>query len=241
MPVAKQEVFKRFEIKYMISQEQKKRLLSAMAPYMALDKYGRTTIRNIYFDTDSYRLIRRSMEKPVYKEKLRLRSYRQAEPNGPVFVELKKKYRSVVYKRRLSMPEQAAMDWICSGKAEHEDSQIAREIDYFLCYYQTLRPTVFLSYEREAYYCRTGGDFRVTFDDHILSRCEDLSLEAPVWGTPLLEEDKVLMEIKTSGGIPLWMTEILSREHIYKTSFSKYGKAYETMIFPQIKGDYLYA
>lgn len=239
--MAKQEVFKRYEIKYMISQEQKAQLLSAMAPYMALDKYGRTTIRNIYFDTDSYRLIRRSIEKPVYKEKLRLRSYRQAEPNGPVFVELKKKYHAVVYKRRLSMPEQAAMDWICSRKAEHEDSQIAREIDYFLGYYQTLHPTVFLSYEREAYYCRSGGDFRVTFDDHILCRREELSLEAPVWGTPLLEEDQVLMEVKTSGGIPLWMTEILSREHIYKTSFSKYGRAYETMIFPKFKGDYLYA
>lgn len=236
--MAYQSVFKRYEIKYMLTLEQKQRLLEAMAPYMALDKYGRTTIRNIYFDTDSYRLIRRSIEKPAYKEKLRIRSYRRASPESPVFVELKKKYKGVVYKRRLSLPEQQAMDWICTGEHSPEDSQIAREIAYFKQYYENLHPTVFLSYEREAFYCRAGGDFRITFDDHILCRQEDMSLESPVWGEPLLPEGKVLMEVKTSGGIPLWLTDFLTRERIFKTSFSKYGVAYQTLIY---KGDHLYA
>ena len=102
-----QNVFKRYEIKYLISQEQKRIVLEAMEQKMALDKYGRTTIRNIYFDTDSYRLIRRSIEKPAYKEKLRIRSYCKAQPNSTVFVELKKKYKSVVYKRRVPMTESA--------------------------------------------------------------------------------------------------------------------------------------
>lgn len=239
--MAKQEVFQRYEIKYLISASQKQKLLNEMVPYMALDRYGRTTIRNIYFDTDNYRLIRRSLEKPVYKEKLRLRSYRQVGPDDEVFVELKKKYRSIVYKRRMTMPEHAAMDWICSGEDVHTSGQIAKEINYFVGYYQALHPTVFLSYEREAYYCRDGGDFRVTFDSNILCRSEQLSLGASVWGIPLLEEGEVLMEIKTSGGIPLWMTHILTQERIYKTSFSKYGRAYEKTIYPKTKGDYLYA
>ena len=238
--MAYQAVFKRYEIKYMLTLEQKQRLLAAMEPYMALDKYGRTTIRNIYFDTDNYRLIRKSVEKPAYKEKLRVRSYSRAEPESAVFVELKKKYDDVVYKRRLSMHEQAAMEWLCGGSSG-ESGQIASEIDYFLRYYQTLRPTVFLSYEREAFYCRQGGDFRVTFDHNILVRQEEMSLEAGVWGTPILEEDKVLMEIKTSGGIPLWLTHFLTRERIYKTSFSKYGTAYQNLIFPKLKGDNIYA
>lgn len=238
--MAYRSVFKRYEMKYMLDLEQRDRVLQAMEPYMELDKYGRTTIRNIYFDTDTYRLIRHSMEKPAYKEKLRIRSYRQADPDSPVFVELKKKYRSVVYKRRIAMPETQALAWICGG-AGGSDTQIGSEIDYFLEYYQTLHPTVFLSYEREAYYCRQGGDFRVTFDDRILARQEDLSLGSQVWGTPLLAEGKVLMEIKTSGGIPLWMTHVLAQEHIYKISFSKYGTAYETIIFPNCKGDFLYA
>lgn len=238
--MAYQEVFKRYEIKYMLTQAQKRRLLSVMEPYMALDKYGRTTIRNIYFDTDNYRLIRKSIEKPAYKEKLRIRSYSRAKPESAVFVELKKKYDDVVYKRRLAMHELDAMDWLCGGGGSGENSQIASEIDYFLKYYQTLRPTVFLSYEREAFYCRQGGDFRVTFDENILVRQEQMSLESGVWGTPILEEGMVLMEIKTSGGIPLWMTHFLTQERLFKTSFSKYGTAYQNLIFPRLKGDNIY-
>ena len=107
------------------------------------------------------------------------------------------------------------------------------EIDYFIDYYGDLNPTVFLSYEREAYYCHDGNDFRVTFDENILCRQDDLSLDSEVYGTEILPEGKVLMEIKCSGGIPLWMTRVLSAEKIYKTSFSKYGTAYQTLIFPQ--------
>lgn len=236
--MAYQNIFKRYEIKYLLTAQQKARLLAAMEPYMALDKYGRTTIRNIYFDTDNYRLIRRSIEKPAYKEKLRIRSYRRADPDSPVFVELKKKYRGVVYKRRIAMPEKQAVDWICGGKSCPVSSQIADEINYFMHYYGSLRPRVFLSYEREAYYCRDGTDFRVTFDENILCRQEDISLESQIGGTPLLEEGKVLMEIKTPGGIPLWMTNALTQEGLFKTSFSKYGTAYQTMIFT---GGYEYA
>ena len=236
--MAIQTVFKRYEIKYMITLEQKAKVLEAMKPYMKLDKYGRTTIRNIYYDTDTYLLIRRSIEKPAYKEKLRIRSYGRAEPNSTVFVELKKKYKHVVYKRRISLPETEAVKWLSREQHCHKHTQISEEVDYFLDYYKTLHPAVFLSYEREAFYANDGSDFRVTFDDNILCRQEDLSLESEVYGTPILPEGKVLMEIKCSGGIPLWMTKILSEEHIYKTSFSKYGTAYQTMIFPRLIGEH---
>lgn len=236
-----QAVFKRYELKYLLSIEQKQKLLAAMEPFMALDEYGRTTIRNVYFDTDSYRLIRHSIEKPAYKEKLRLRSYHRAKPSAEIFVELKKKYDSVVYKRRLSMKETQAVDWLQGTGGYVPDSQISREIDYFRRFYETLHPTVFLSYEREAYFAKDGSDFRVTFDDTILCRETELTLDAPVYGHPLLEEGKTLMEIKCSGGVPLWMTEILSREKIYKTSFSKYGTAYQTIIFPRLKEEAIHA
>ena len=230
-----QNVFKRYELKYIITKEQKEKLIKAMEPHMALDEYGRTVIRNIYYDTDNYRLIRKSIEGPAYKEKLRIRSYNKAKPKSTVFVELKKKYQSVVYKRRLPLSEISAMNWVAGEASCEEESQISKEIDYFLSYYENLHPVVFLSYEREAYYSLDGGDFRVTFDDTILCRQEDISLESDVWGTPLLEDGKVLMEIKCSAGIPLWMLNILSEEHIYKTSFSKYGTAYRTIIYPQLK------
>lgn len=246
--MANQNIFQRYELKYILTLEQKERLLRGMAPYMSMDKFGRDTIRNIYFDTDHYRLIRHSIERPVYKEKLRVRSYRLAKPNTKVYVELKKKYQSIVYKRRISLPEQDAMDWLCSPittslASSHPnvpDLQIAREIEYFRTYYETLHPAVFLSYEREAFYALDGSDFRVTFDDHVLVRQDNLSLKFDVGGQSILEEGKVLMEIKTSGGIPLWMTRLLTQEKIYKTSFSKYGTAYQTIIYPKTKGAFLH-
>ena len=231
--MAFQSVFKRYELKYLLTIEQKEIVLAAMAPHMRLDKYGRTPIRNLYYDTDTYLLIRRSIDKPAYKEKLRIRSYSRASADSAVFVELKKKYDGVVYKRRLSLPNENAMLWLSGEGHCNQHTQIADEIDYFLALYGTLQPTVFLSYEREAYYCKDGGDFRVTFDDTILCRQEDLSLESEIYGTHILPEDMTLMEIKCSGGIPMWMTEVLSKERIYKTSFSKYGTAYQTLIFPQ--------
>ena len=232
--MAYQTVFKRYELKYILTLEQKKMIIDAMSPYMALDKYGRTTIRNIYFDTENYRLIRRSIEKPAYKEKLRIRSYSQATSDSEVFVELKKKYEKVVYKRREPLPLSDAMAWLCGETERPVNTQISREIDYFIGFYGNLRPSVFLSYEREAYYDKSGGDFRVTFDESVLCRQTDLDLCSSAYGTPILPEGKVLMELKCSGGIPLWMVELLSRERIYKTSFSKYGTAYTTLIFPEL-------
>ncbi len=235
MAVAVQTVFKRYELKYLLTREQKARLLDAMQPHMRLDGYGRTSIRNIYYDTPDHLLIRRSIEKPVYKEKLRLRSYGRVDADGAVFVELKKKYESVVYKRRLSLPEHTAMHWLAGACARPVDTQIAREIEYFKEFYTCLRPAVFLSYEREAFYGIQDADFRVTLDDDILCRRDALSLRAELGGTPILPDDPVLLEIKCAGGMPLWMAHFLSREKIRKTSFSKYGTAYEKLIFPQVK------
>lgn len=231
--MAFQTVFRRYELKYMLTLAQKETILAAMASHMEPDRYGRATIRNVYFDTDNYRLIRRSIEKPAYKEKLRIRSYTQATADSTVFVELKKKYDGVVYKRRLPLREADAMAWLCHEKTCPVDTQISREIQYFMDFYSKLKPTVFLSYEREAYYDKGSGDFRVTFDEHILVRQTDMDLCAPIYGTPILPESKVLMEVKCAGGIPLWMVEVLSRERIYRTSFSKYGTAYSNLIFPK--------
>ena len=128
-------VFKRYELKYMLTLAQKERILAAMSPHMRPDQYGRTTIRNVYLDTGNYRLIRRSIEKPAYKEKLRIRSYSQAASDSTVFVELKKKYQKVVYKRRLPLSESDAMAWICQGRPCPVNTQISREIDYTNNYY----------------------------------------------------------------------------------------------------------
>lgn len=236
-----QTIFKRYEIKYLLTKSQQRALLEVMRPYMVPDHYGHTTIRNIYFDTDSYQLIRQSLEKPVYKEKFRVRSYSLANRESVVFVELKKKYDCVVYKRRVAMTENQALEWLCGGTYHPEPSQIVEEIEYFRSFYKTLHPVVFLGYERDAYASRNGDSFRVTFDTHITSRETDLSLETRIYGNQLLPQDRVLMELKTIGGIPLWMTDFLTENRIFRTSFSKYGTAYTQEILEKEFGGLLYA
>ncbi|MGN0732559.1 MAG: polyphosphate polymerase domain-containing protein [Emergencia sp.] len=225
-----QKTFKRYELKYLMTKDQKQIVISAMNPYMNPDKFGNSTIRNIYLDTPDYRLIRRSLEKPVYKEKLRIRSYKRVVPDDKVFVELKKKYDSVVYKRRITVTDAQARESFEKDLPLPVDSQIGHEIAYFRKYYGTLQPAVFLSYEREAFYEKNGGDFRVTFDENIRFRDFDFSLENGIYGTPILNNQMCLMEIKTAGGIPLWMCHVLAEQNLFKTSFSKYGAAYQQLM-----------
>ena len=230
-----QNSFRRYELKYLLNDAQLQHVMQAMAPHMQLDAYGDSVIRNLYYDTDDFRLIRHSIQKPVYKEKLRIRSYHRAVEGVPVYVELKKKYKHVVYKRRLQMKEEKVQAWLSGGDAP-EDSQIAREITYFRDFYPNLHPTIYLSYHRLAYYDKEGSSFRVTFDTKIRARQTDLTLNSDhSVGTSLLPEGMTLMELKCAGSMPLWMAHALTEARIYKTSFSKYGTAYAQMIFPEIK------
>lgn len=220
-----QAIFKRYEIKFLLNREQETALKLLMKEYMTDDRYGRSTICNLYFDSHDFLLIRRSLEKPVYKEKLRLRSYGRATSEKEVFAELKKKFKGVVYKRRLEMTEKDAMSCL-AGEKPLPDTQIGREIAYCFRTCGGLKPRVFLSYEREAFFAKENGDFRMTFDRSILWRDYDLSLCSGVYGSPILSDDYVLLEVKTPTAMPLWLVKFLSSNKIYKTSFSKYGRAY---------------
>ena len=231
-------IFKRFELKYLITKEQRDEIIWAMEPYMTADRFFHSSIRNIYYDTPNYRLIRQSLEKPVYKEKLRLRSYGRAAERDQVFLELKKKYEDVVYKRRLELPQVQA-EYAILGREALPDSQIGKEISAALQYYQELMPRVFLSYERDAYHA-FDSEFRLTLDDRIRYRTWELTLDSEPWGEDLLEQDKVLMELKIPDSMPLWMASLLSRLEIRKTSFSKYGAAYQKIITKAQKGTLRY-
>lgn len=238
-----QMTFERYELKYMLTKAQRRALVKAMEGHLALDQYGHSTIRNIYFDTDSFRLVRRSIEKPLYKEKLRVRAYQEAKDDSLIFVELKKKFNSVVYKRRVMLPHRTAMDALIHHEPLPIQSQIGREIAAFREFYgPELMPAMLLTYEREAYYPVDGTDFRLTLDENILWRTFDMDLGAPVGGQSVLTPDTVLMEVKTPGGIPLWMTRFLSENRIYQTSFSKYGSAYQQWLAEeQLNGGKIYA
>lgn len=223
-------IFQRFELKYLIRKEQRARLESVLAEHLIPDAYGVSTICNIYYDTPGYRLIRQSLEKPVYKEKIRLRSYGAVEHSNTVYLELKKKYQGVVYKRRISLAEEEAVAYMQRQSPLPTDSQIGREIEYFCTYYAPLRPAVYLCYDREAFYDRTDPNLRITFDENIRFRQDAMSLTAVPGGHSLLDADMCLMEVKTAQAIPLWLAKLFSAEKIYQTTFSKYGRAYAWLL-----------
>ena len=223
-----QTCFQRYEKKYLLTPAQYRAVRQGMAPYMTPDVHPKYTICNVYYDTENYELIRTSLEKPVYKEKLRLRSYGVPAAGDPVFVELKKKYEGVVYKRRVTMNMRDAAPYL-RGAQSGDGSQISREIDWFLQFYRP-EPKVFLAYDREAWAAAEGGELRITFDTAIRVRSNDVDLRAGDHGAPLLEGDRILMEIKIPSTAPLWLSGLLSENRIFPTSFSKYGMYYKQFV-----------
>lgn len=231
-----QGTFKRYEKKYLLEHEKYEILRDRLQDYMQVDDYGLTTICNIYFDTPDHRLIRASLEKPVYKEKLRLRSYGVPQKTDPAFIELKKKYKGIVYKRRIKSDLADAELYLYEGNSSVESGQIKKEIDWFLNFYQNISPSMYISYERIAMYGLQDRNLRITFDSNITWREEDLWLEHGVWGNSLLKEGEKLMEVKIPGAMPIWMANFFSEMEIYPTSFSKYGRAYLESLTKSNKG-----
>ena len=218
--------FERYEKKYRLTAEQQRVILQGMAPYMKKDAYGAYTICNIYYDTPDWRLIRTSLEKPVYKEKLRVRSYGVPGEDGRVFVELKKKYDSVVYKRRVTT-EYSNVEPLLTGSVPAADfGQIGREIGYFQSFYHTV-PKVFIGYDRLAFAGIDDPQLRITFDTNLRWRDTDVNLRLGDHGAPIaLPCGDVLMEVKIPGACPLWLCHLLSDVGAFPASFSKYGACY---------------
>jgi hypothetical protein len=225
--------FQRVEKKYMLTRLQYEAIVAGLGPHMVADEYGHYTISNLYYDTEDYQIIRHSLEKPVFKEKLRLRGYGVPGDRDKVYVELKKKCAGVVYKRRVSLTAAQAMDYLGRGIPPKESSQIQQEIDWYLRTNQ-VSPKVFLAYDREAFAGVEEPDLRVTFDTKIRWRTDNLDLRAGDHGTELLDPDQVLMEIKAPGAVPLWLANLLSEAEAYPTSFSKYGTYYTQQVAGQI-------
>lgn len=223
-----QSVFKRKEIKYLLTEAQLASLRPALEAHMEPDAFAHSSISNLYYDTPDYRMIRRSLEKPSYKEKLRLRSYGVPNDQTPVFPESKKKAQGIVYKRRVSMPYGDALRYL-SRRQPGGDGQIFQELNWMLTSYGSLTPRIFLSYERDSWKGQEDSSLRLTLDREILWRTEALDLRRGAWGTLLLEPGQVLMEIKISNAAPLWLAEALSENGIFPVSFSKCGRAFELL------------
>lgn len=219
------QIFQRVEKKYLMSREQWKLFKQHSSPYIEMDQYGLHTICNIYFDTEEDALIRTSLEKPPYKEKMRLRSYGIPKEEAQVFLELKKKWDGIVYKRRVPMTLKEARDYIEQGVWPAHDRQMMMEMDYFMKFYRP-KPKVWLAYDREAYAGKEDDELRLTVDRNIRTRTRRLKLELGDAGERLMDEDVYLMEIKVPAAYPVWLARLLGELLIYPVSFSKYGSYY---------------
>lgn len=230
--------FARKEIKFLLNMQQYEALMGTLVQYMEFDKYcvgGKEYgIYNIYYDTADDYLIRESIAKPYYKEKIRLRSYYSpASENDAVFLEIKKKVGGIVTKRRVSMTLGESDEYLTTRKKpevhNYINGQVFKELDVFLDHYHVL-PKQYISYQRMAFFGKDDKDLRLTFDRKITERRYDLRLDQGSYGNYIIDADQRLMEIKVSDAMPGWLIAKLSELEIYKTSFSKYGKAYQNFI-----------
>ncbi len=235
------EVFKRAEIKYLIDQDQYDDLMEYLLTIARVDEYGLSEINNIYFDTSDYRLVRTSMDKPLYKEKLRLRTYGSTNDETNSFIEIKKKYAGIVYKRRISGRYRDTYDYLTGSGALEADSQVGREIESFIDLYKGLRPAMVVSYDRIAMAGIDDPDFRVTFDTNIRWDTRRMDLKIKNSGRQILAPDQILMEIKVANAVPLELSRKLSELGIFPASFSKYGRGYADMMTMNGKGEKKYA
>lgn len=223
-----QDKFERLEEKYILTREQYGQMLDYLSGKVVEDAFSRATVMSLYYDTPDYRIIRHSIEKPVYKEKLRVRCYSVPATESEAFVEIKKKYKGVVYKRRMVMPYAQTEEWL--HDSANDTSQIAREIHALCNHYPGIIPSILCSCDRYAVRDKDNEELRFTFDQNLLGRTENLDMRKGVFGEKLLADDHYIMEIKASGAFPLELADVLSQIGIFPQSFSKAGSAYQKII-----------
>jgi len=230
--------FVRKEKKYLITAEQREKLLERLPEYMEFDKHCRNgkfyIVNNVYFDTPTFNVIRHSTSKPKYKEKIRMRCYKvEVEDDDLVFLEIKKKFLGVVNKRRVHLPLKVLETFLVNGVRPDDctvqQTQIFNELEYIMKV-EDVAPRVYLSYVRYAMFAKEDSSVRLTIDDDILARCENPTLRSKRYGKQLLPQGHYLMEIKINGAFPLWLAHLLTELKIYPTSFSKYGRFYESIV-----------
>ena len=239
--------FERIEKKFWMNEQQCKQMESVLLEHMEVDQYGRTTIHNVYCDTDDYYLTRKSIEGPYFKEKLRIRSYSGFDDDAIVFVEIKRKLNGIGYKRRLEIPLSQLDDLMSGRKINTENTQIEKELNEFVNRYHP-NPKVYLTYERVAMFEKGQNGhtdhmahmedqgLRITLDRNIRYRIFTERADLTRATSPVMDDESmVLMEVKAPGCMPEWLISEMSRLKIYHTSFSKIGTCYTKFIAPRLE------
>ena len=228
-----QSIFKRYEKKYLLTEEQGAKVKEIILRHMVPDTYGEYLVQNLYYDTENWDVIRASLQKPVYKEKLRLRCYGEVGDASELFLELKKKCKGIVYKRRIILSAKAFAEESIRAAVSQTPSQIAREIDFYL-QSKAVSQKIYIAYQRLAFSGVEDEGLRITFDTDVRFRLNDLSLLGTGAEQNILSQGNILMEVKTLGGMPLWLAAALSKHGVFPVGFSKFGVCYTDYILKQM-------
>jgi hypothetical protein len=227
--------FARREEKYRTDIPGMEKFLTACGDMLVPDDYYRSTINSIYFDTPDWSVIRASMEKPYYREKLRLRTYGgTVSDDTPAFAEIKKKCGGITYKRRIDGRYGELFSWLSGQGRSPSSTQISNEIDYFLERHPGIRPAMQIAYNRLSYVMKDDPGMRITFDMNPIYRSSGLT-DGSAFGKRLIPAGEVLMEVKISGpAMPLSLIRKIEACGIEASSFSKYQEAYFRTVVPSV-------
>ena len=220
-------IFRRVEQKYLITSEQYNALMEALGDKLVKDEYFYNDIYNLYLDAPDHRLIIQSIEKPMYKEKFRVRSYGLAEnEDSKVYLEIKKKFGGTSHKRRISMTLGEFYKYMEKGNRPKNANPITlAELDYDFEKYN-LQPSILINYERYSYYFRGNKDLRVTFDHNVKYRVKKPDLTNGDDMHHIIDKDMYIMEIKSLDSLPIKLSQLLAKLKIYPRGFSKPKNAY---------------
>lgn len=230
------QVFNRFEKKYLLDEDMYRRVRARLDEYMVPDAYskgdGSYLVNNIYLDTEDHWFIRDSLQKPRYKEKLRLRYYGEEDSHSAMFFEIKKKINRRVSKRRVRTTFEDAMEFIETHNSPDfspQNRQINNEIRHIL-EQKDPKPKVALFYDRKAFFLPQDKDLRITFDYNIRGRRTDVDFSHGSYGAFILPPEKYIMEVKVSNAYPLWLAHVFSELGVNRISYSKYGNEYRQFL-----------
>ncbi|MDD6620959.1 MAG: polyphosphate polymerase domain-containing protein [Eubacteriales bacterium] len=227
--------FKRYEKKYLITKQQLDEIMPSLLEYMDLDPFciggNEYRIYSIYYDTDNHDIIRQNSSKPVYKEKMRIRSYYdRKDPEDKIFMEIKKKSEGQGNKRRIKLKikeiEPFVNDGILPETKDYLSAQVAKELAYFLKN-NKVHPALYVQYDRLALFGKEDKNFRMTFDRNVRTRRSNFQFGESDEDELLLPGGEYIMEIKILGAMPLWLTHLLSEHKLFSRGFSKYGVKYK--------------
>lgn len=228
------EVFKRYELKYLLHWDAYIAFRERLLPYMQYDTYGNAdgkyNIISLYYESEEKDIYYETMNKLPFRQKLRLRVYDQADLSSPSFIEVKQKFKNVVNKRRTVIPLNEAYSILSKPydeqlieQVESSNPQILKEALHFKNLYE-LKPATIVSYDRQALsgVLENESDLRVTFDYNLMCRTDDLRLENGPEGMYFLDREMVILEVKVSNSVPFWLARLLSEFNFTQQGFSKF-------------------